>query len=250
MLVFGLAVRLLTANFIAAHFNDSAWFQYGSYAVFDRQAQAVLDGKQSSFRISDSSRTDLIQYPPGYPFWMALAYRISGSRTPLVIQHIQLVLDTLAIFIVVGIVYVGFWLVLALLFSLLLQRTVTAALASLALWLFLAVFAPLIAQIVAVSIVPDPSTPEELARQTDIAALISRVSPTTLYQETVQVVLNPAARILGAALAEQTQGILLTPLALSQSLLIILPQFTTLIALVAVCFGLCYIKFMRAEIRA
>ena len=103
MLVFGLAVRLLTANFIAAHFNDSAWFQYGSYAVFDRQAQAVLDGKQSSFRISDSSRTDLIQYPPGYPFWMALAYRISGSRTPFVIQHIQLVLDTLAIFIVVGI---------------------------------------------------------------------------------------------------------------------------------------------------
>ena len=154
------------------------------------------------------------------------------------------------IFTVVGIVYVGFWLVLALLFSLLLQRTVTAALASLALWLFLAVFAPLIAQIVAVSIVPDPSTPEELARQTDIAALISRVSPTTLYQETIQVVLNPTTRILDAALAEQTQGILLTPLALSQSLLIILPQFTTLIALVAVCFGLCYIKFMRAEIRA
>jgi ABC-2 type transport system permease protein len=154
------------------------------------------------------------------------------------------------IFTVVGIVYVGFWLVLALLFSLLLQRTVTAALASLALWLFLAIFAPLIAQIAAAFIVPDPSTPEELARQTDIAALISRVSPATLYQETVQIVLNPAARILGAALAEQTQGILLTPLALSQSLLIILPQFTTLIALVAVCFGLCYIKFMRAEIRA
>jgi ABC-2 type transport system permease protein len=154
------------------------------------------------------------------------------------------------IFTVIGIIYVGFWLALAMLFSLLLQRTVTAALAALALWLFLAIFAPLIAQIVAGMVVPDPNTPEEAARQTDIAAMIGRVSPTTLYEESVQIILNPTARVLGAALQEQTQGILLTPLALSQSLLLILPQFTTLIALVGVCFGICYIKFMRTEIRA
>lgn len=154
------------------------------------------------------------------------------------------------VFTVIGIVYVGFWLALAMLFSLLFQRTVTAALGSLALWLFLAIFAPLIAQITAAVIVRDPSTPEEVARQTDIAAMISRVSPTTLYEEAVHVVLNPVARMLGAAQAEQTQGILLTPLALGQSLLLILPQFTTLIALVGVCFGICYIKFMRTEIRA
>ena len=154
------------------------------------------------------------------------------------------------IFTVVGIVYVGFWLALALLFSLLFQRTVTAALGSLALWLFLAIFAPLIAQIAANFIVADPSTPEEVARQTDIAAMISRISPTTLYEESVHLILNPTARVLGAALAEQTQGILLTPLALGQSLLLILPQFTTLIALAGVCFGICYIKFMRTEIRA
>lgn len=154
------------------------------------------------------------------------------------------------IFTIVGIVYVGFWLALALLFSLLFQRTVTAALASLALWLFLAIFAPLIAQIAANFIVPDPSTPEQAARQIDIAAMIGRISPTTLYEEAVHVILNPLARLLGAAQAEQTQGILLTPLALDQSLLLILPQFTTLIALVCVCFGICYIKFMRVEIRA
>jgi ABC-2 type transport system permease protein len=154
------------------------------------------------------------------------------------------------IFTGIGIIYVGFWLALALLFSLLLQRTVTAALGSLALWLFLAIFAPLIAQITANMIVPDPSTPEEVARQTDVAAMIGRISPTTLYEESVHVILNPTARVLGAALEEQTQGILLTPLALGQSLLLILPQFMTLIALVGVCFGICYIKFMRTEIRA
>ena len=154
------------------------------------------------------------------------------------------------IFTVVGIFYVGFWLALALLFSLLFQRTVTAALGSLALWLFLAIFAPLIAQIAAGLIVPDPSTAQALARQADIAGMISRISPSTLYEETVHVVLNPTARVLGLALEEQTRGILLTPLALRQSLLLILPQFTTLIALVGLCFGICYIKFMRTEIRA
>lgn len=154
------------------------------------------------------------------------------------------------IFTLVGIFYVGFWLALALLFSLLFQRTVTAALGSLALWLFLAIFAPLIAQIVAGLIVPDPSTAEELTRQADIASLISRISPSTLFGESVHILLNPTARLLGIALVEQTQGILLTPLALGQSLLLILPQVTTLFALVAVCFGISYIKFMRAEIRA
>jgi ABC-2 type transport system permease protein len=154
------------------------------------------------------------------------------------------------IFTVVGILYVGFWLALALLFSLLFQRTVTAALGSLALWLFLTIFAPLIAQIAAALIAPDASTPEAVVRQVDITNMISRISPSALYGETVQIVLNPLARVLGAALPEQTQGILLTPLALSQSLLLILPQLTTLIALVAVCFAVSYIKFMRAEIRA
>lgn len=154
------------------------------------------------------------------------------------------------VFTILGIFYVGFWLALALLFSLLFQRTVTAALGSLALWLFLTIFAPLIAQIAAAFIIADPLTPEAMVRQVDIANMISRISPSTLYGETVQVMLNPLARGLGAALPEQTQGILLTPLALSQSLLLVLPQLTTLIALVAVCFAISYIKFMRTEIRA
>lgn len=155
------------------------------------------------------------------------------------------------IFTVVGIVYVGFWLALALLFSLLFQRTVTAALACLAVWLFLTIFAPVITQIVSGMIVSDPTTPEAMLRQVDIQNLMDRIiSPATLYGETVQVILNPMARGVGAALPEQTQGILLTPLQLRDSLLLILPQFTALVALVGVCFGISYIKFMRTEIRA
>lgn len=154
------------------------------------------------------------------------------------------------IFTAVGIIYVGFWLALAILFSLLFQRTVTAALASLGVWLFLAIFVSVVAQGVAGIMVPDPSTPEQLAQQQDIVAQVSRFSPSGLFEQSVYILLNPAARVFGLLLRSQAEGILPTPIALGQSLLLIWPHLTTLFALVAVCFGISYIKFMRAEIRA
>jgi ABC-2 type transport system permease protein len=154
------------------------------------------------------------------------------------------------IFTVVGIAYVGFWLALAMLFSLLFQRTVTAALASLALWLFLAIFIGMLSNVIAGIIVPNPSTQEELARQVTIGTFIGRISPSVLYAETVRILLNPVAHLQGFSLGTLPEGILPTPLALNQSLLLIWPHLTTLFGLVAVCFGIGYIKFMRNEIRA
>ena len=154
------------------------------------------------------------------------------------------------IFTIVGIAYVGFWLALAMLFSLLFQRTVTAALASLALWLFLAIFIGMLSNVIASIIVSDPSTQEELARQVTIGTFIARLSPSVLFAETVRILLNPVAHLEGFALGTFPRGILPTPLALNQSLLLIWPHLTTLFALVAVCFGISYIKFMREEIRA
>jgi len=154
------------------------------------------------------------------------------------------------IFTAVGVFYVGFWLALAMLFSLLFQKTVTAALASMAVWLFMSLFVSIFGQAIAGIIVPDPSTPEQLAYQSDVANVINRISPSTLYSESVSILLNPAARVFGLALESQAQGILPTPLALDQSLILIWPHITTLFGLVAVCFGISYIIFMRAEIRA
>src|SRR6266545_188874 len=76
------------------------------------------------------------------------------------------------IFTMVGIFYIGFWLALAMLFSLLFQKTVTAALASMAVWLFMFLFVPIISQAIAGVIIPDASTPEAMARQTDIQNLL------------------------------------------------------------------------------
>jgi len=154
------------------------------------------------------------------------------------------------IFTTVGIFYVGFWLALAMLFSLIFQKAVTAALASMAVWLFMSLFVSIFSQAIAGIIVPQPTTPEQIAYQADIVNLINRISPSTLFSESVSILLNPAARVFGLALESQAEGILPTPLALDQSLNLIWPHITTLFGLVAVCFGISYIIFMRAEIRA
>ncbi|MGH7825087.1 MAG: ABC transporter permease [Candidatus Binatia bacterium] len=153
------------------------------------------------------------------------------------------------IFTAVGIFYVGFWLALALLFSLVFQKTVTAALASMAMWLFMTLFVVIVGQAIAGILVPETSTAEQIARRSDIENIVSRISPTTLFSEAVHILLNPAARVFGLALQSQAEGILPTPLALDQSLNLIWPHITTLFGLVAVCFGISYIIFMRAEIR-
>src|SRR5918911_871664 len=103
IVAFSFAVRALTASFIHAHLNDPSWFQSGSYAVFDNQAQAILDRREPLFWIKDSSRTDAIVYPPGYPLWIALLYKLTGVRSPVVVQYAQTVLDSLAVLLVVGI---------------------------------------------------------------------------------------------------------------------------------------------------
>ncbi len=145
------------------------------------------------------------------------------------------------IFTVAGILYVGFWLALASLFSLLFKRTVTAALASLATWLFLAVFFGMIAQGVAA-----------LFNSTNhnIQLMISRISPNFLFADAIRILIDPRGEILERATRGQAAGILPTPLDLGQSLAVIWPHLTTLFALVAICFGIAYIKFMREEIRA
>jgi hypothetical protein len=103
ILALAFSVRVLTANFLRAHFDDPGWFQFGSYAVFDRQAQDILDHKTPAFWIDDSSRTDRIVYPPGYPLWMAFIYAITGDRSPVSVQRVQLIIDSLLVLLIVGI---------------------------------------------------------------------------------------------------------------------------------------------------
>jgi len=158
-------------------------------------------------------------------------------------------------FILVSIIYGAFWMALAVLFSVSFGKTATSALASIALWIFVFLFVSLIARAIAGAVVPidQNSSFDLIARNDEIYRTISRVSPTTLYGETVQVLLLPEMGSASATLMLlniYAGGMSPTPLSLGQSLLLVWPQLTTLIALTALCFAGSYIKFMREEIRA
>jgi len=158
-------------------------------------------------------------------------------------------------FIFVSIIYGAFWMALALLFSVSFGRTATSALASIALWIFVFLFVSLIARAIAGAVIPidQNSSFDMIARNDEIYRTISRISPSTLYGETVQVLLFPEMGSASATLMllnVYAGGMSPTPLSLGQSLLLVWPQLTSLIALTALCFAGSYIKFMREEIRA
>jgi hypothetical protein len=82
-------VRFLTMQFMKSHLHDPSWFQSGSYKIFDRKATNILTGQEAPFWISDATRTDLAQYPPEFPFWVELIYRINRDHTCYSVQQVQ-----------------------------------------------------------------------------------------------------------------------------------------------------------------
>jgi ABC-2 type transport system permease protein len=158
-------------------------------------------------------------------------------------------------FIIISILYGAFWMALAILFSVLFKKTSTSALTSIAIWMFLFLFAGLIARLIAGAIIHvDTQNPSlsDVIQFDSLYGMISRISPGTLYVESIQSILlpsmgtsSPTMMVIGIY-----SGLTPTPLPLVQSLLIVWPQIVGLVALTAVCFAIAYIKFMREEIRA
>jgi ABC-2 type transport system permease protein len=156
------------------------------------------------------------------------------------------------VFLVATIAYGGVWMGLAIVFSVVSRQPATAALASIATWLFFTVFWGIIAQLLARLISPIRlGLPDELIAQAQWALGLSRLSPNTLYAEIVVGMLNPTVRALGFVLPSQYQGALFgTPLPLSQSLALVWPELTGLIAAVILLFAVAYVLFQRQEVRA
>jgi len=155
-------------------------------------------------------------------------------------------------FLVVTIFYGGVWLALAMLFSTLFRQAATAALASLAIWLFFTIFWNVIAGLLARTLQPTPTgSLQEILAQAELLQTIARVSPNTLYAEATIGLLNPATRAFGLVLPSQLQGALLgAPLPLGESILLIWPHLTLLIAATVLLFAVAYVHFQRQEIRA
>jgi len=155
-------------------------------------------------------------------------------------------------FLLATIFYGGIWLVLAQMFSVIFRQPATAALAAIATWLFFTVFWNIIASLLAQSLRPvQYGFLQEVLAQAELELALTRISPNTLYAEIAIALLNPTVRSLGFVLPFQLEGAILgTPLPLHQSVLLIWPQMTGLIAATILLFALAYVLFQRQEIRA
>jgi ABC-2 type transport system permease protein len=156
--------------------------------------------------------------------------------------------------IVLAIAYVGLWLALALLCSVVFRRAATSALVALGIWLVIAIFADVVVRLVTGVLAPlgNGTSAEQLANLT-MRQFLTRLSPGQLFTEATQALLDPSIRtydIGGLVQIGTDDRALPSLLSLDQSLLVAWPQFVALIALTAGMFALAYVAFMRQEVRA
>jgi ABC-2 type transport system permease protein len=155
------------------------------------------------------------------------------------------------IFLIISIVYVSFWLNLSIYFSVKFRQPATSALTGIAVWLFLTVFYGIFVSLVAKAAAPSAMASEQqyLVYQEFILGLL-RVLPSQLFSDATTTMLVPSIRSLGPMTMEQIYGTIPGPLPLGQSLLLVWPQITGLLAATMICFVLSYTSFMKREIRS
>jgi ABC-2 type transport system permease protein len=164
----------------------------------------------------------------------------------------------LAVYVVVSVAYVGFWLALAILASILFRSTATSALAVLAVWIFLAFFLPLAAGLAADALAPQPAGTEvdvqAVLRHEEVRTAVSYLSPIALYTDATAVVLDPLRKttrslVLMGPLERLSLSRFQNPLPLGESALVVTPHLVTRLAATVLCFAASYVAFMRQEVR-
>lgn len=154
-------------------------------------------------------------------------------------------------FILVSIVYVAFWLNLSILFSVKFRQAATSALAGISIWLFFSVFFNMIVNLIAEGIAPSRFMGEgQVIHFQKIVLNLLRFNPGQLFSDATTTLLMPSVRSLGPLTMQQMHGAIPSPLPLGQSLMLVWPQVTALIAGTIVFFAIAYILFMRREIRS
>jgi len=169
--------------------------------------------------------------------------------------------------LVVTLIYAGFWLAFAMLLSVLFRRAATSALIGFGLWAGVVLIGSIfLLDVIAGLIAPMPAGPpvteqqlNDQIRAAQTQNLIRRMSPHTLYSEAATVLLIPndpvsAGSFTPATIDEVVQATddrrIPSRLSIEQSLLLVWPQVVGLVALTTVVFAAAYVVFMRQEVRA
>ena len=167
----------------------------------------------------------------------------------------------LVVYLFLSIIYVSFWMGVAILFSVVFRSTATSALASLAVWILLSFFVGLGGSFLADAVAPMRET-ADIAQATEMFIKNERIqraaslfSPMTLYGDATSTILDPLRKtprsfVLMGPLERLSLSRFQNPLPLQQSVVIVAPFLISLIAITCLCFGICYWVFMRQEIRS
>ncbi len=162
------------------------------------------------------------------------------------------------IYLIISVVYISFWLGVAILFSILFRSIATSALASLAVWIFFSFFLSLGVNALISALVPSDTeaTTRSISQIMAINKTLTFTSPMKLYTDATATIIDPLRRtiqpfIVQMGMMEQwSMNRFSGPLPLMQSLMIVVPYILFLLAITVVCFAVSYLVFMRQEIRS
>ncbi|MBL1407499.1 ABC transporter permease [Sphingobacterium faecale] len=176
----------------------------------------------------------------GYAMWI--------SGIPIEWQEITRILA----FNGMTVLYVGFWLSVAVLLSIRFRQPATSALTAIGIWLFFTVFFQVVVNIAIKAFIPDPNylSADKIAYYNEVILNILRLSPSQLYVDASTTLLMPMVRSLGPVSMEQMAGAIPSSISLRNSLMLIWPQLSGLIAFTLLLFATSYALFMRREIRS
>lgn len=159
------------------------------------------------------------------------------------------------VYLLLSILYISFWLGVAMLFSILFRSVATSALAALAVWLFFSFFVALGASVMAGALVAEDANPEAVLQRLRLERTLALASPMELYTRGTIAIIDPMRRTTRAfvqmgRMEQLSLARFSGPLPLGQSVLMVSPYIITLVAITALCFAVSYTVFMRQEIRS
>jgi ABC-2 type transport system permease protein len=163
----------------------------------------------------------------------------------------------IVIWLLVTVLYASFWLAFALLLSVTIRSTATAALVGFGVWFGTTLIGSIILPIVAGFLFPIDATASIAAQASANGAqnLIQRLSPAQLYQDINRAVLDPLVNSLfignsGQFNSANDPRAIPSLLTIDQSVLLVMPQILVLVAMTVALFALAYVLFLRQEVRA
>jgi ABC-2 type transport system permease protein len=185
------------------------------------------------------------------------------------------------IFAGVTVLYLSVWLAIGMLFSTYIPKATTSILASISVWIFSVTIITIFASLVSTALVPASmpqgdiifvgernfngtmSVPpinqdemqeyiEKMELRNEIRTTISRLSPATLYEEAINVILaDPNPPVFSPISGGSPDSItIIDGFERNTDMTTVWPQITVLAVVLVACFAASYMLFLRQEIRA